>query len=531
MIWAILPAAGTGSRSGSALPKQYRPLLGRPMIEYALDVLAAHPDIDGLMLALAPDTRVMSMLFWMMGDASAAARPWPAVGVLVLALVVVMPFARDLNVLARGELTARALGVRQSIFPPERRDALYDLFEKYRAWLGESRLFDLNLVAQDWLARAQPRYDFVVIDEVQDLTPVQLALVLKTLKKPGQFLLCGDSNQIVHPNFFSWAQVKSLFWQDAALAERQNLSVLAANFRNGHEATRVANQLLKIKQRRFGSIDRESNFLVDAIGGEPGEVVLMADKDAALRELDKSVRQSTRFAVLVMRDEDKAEARKRFATPLLFSIHEAKGLEYDNIVLYRFVSDHRKDFAEIVDGVEAADLALENLEYRRARDKEDKSLEVYKFFVNALYVALTRAIRNLYVVESDVGHPLFGLLGLADGGAVKLESTKSTLEDWQKEARKLELQGKQEQARAIRETFLQGRPVPWTPWSRALIETLAQAFHQRREQPAVHRPAVDEDQPGAVPGGLDVHGGDRSARQFGDAAHGFRESAPRGSMP
>src|SRR5690606_30175498 len=65
-----------------------------------------------LMLALAPDTRVMSMLFWMMGDASAAAQPWPAVGVLALALVVVMPFARDLNVLARGELTARALGVR-----------------------------------------------------------------------------------------------------------------------------------------------------------------------------------------------------------------------------------------------------------------------------------------------------------------------------------------------------------------------------------------------------------------------------------
>ena len=65
-----------------------------------------------LMLALAPDTRVMSMLFWMMGDASAAARPWPAVVVLVLALLAVMPFARDLNVLARGELTARALGVR-----------------------------------------------------------------------------------------------------------------------------------------------------------------------------------------------------------------------------------------------------------------------------------------------------------------------------------------------------------------------------------------------------------------------------------
>lgn len=64
-----------------------------------------------LMLALAPDTRVQSMLFWLMGDASGAARPWPGLVVLVLGLAAVMPFARDLNVLARGELNARALGV------------------------------------------------------------------------------------------------------------------------------------------------------------------------------------------------------------------------------------------------------------------------------------------------------------------------------------------------------------------------------------------------------------------------------------
>jgi len=64
-----------------------------------------------LMLALASDTRVKSMLFWLMGDASAAVRPWPAVVVLVGALALVAPCARDLNVLARGELGARALGV------------------------------------------------------------------------------------------------------------------------------------------------------------------------------------------------------------------------------------------------------------------------------------------------------------------------------------------------------------------------------------------------------------------------------------
>ncbi|MDD2728116.1 UvrD-helicase domain-containing protein [Malikia sp.] len=366
----------------------------------------------------------------------------------------------------------RALGVRQSIFPPERRDALYDLFEKYRAWLAESRLFDLNLVARDWLARARPRYDFVVIDEVQDLTPVQLALVLRTLKKPGQFLLCGDSNQIVHPNFFSWAQVKSLFWQDAALAERQGLSVLAANFRNGHEATRVANQLLKIKQRRFGSIDRESNFLVQAVGGETGAVRLLADKDSDKKALNQQIRQSTQFAVLVMRDEDKAQARQHFSTPLLFSIHEAKGLEYENIVLYRFVSDHRAEFGEIVEGVRAEDLQSDSLEYRRARDKSDKSLEVYKFFVNALYVALTRAIRNLYLIESDLRHPLFDLLEVRDSGQVRLDVKQSSLEDWQKEARKLELQGKQEQADAIRKDILRQATPPWPVFDQTHTEDL-----------------------------------------------------------
>lgn len=55
MIWAIIPAAGRGTRTGSETPKQYQDLLGRPMIHFALDVLSAHPDIDGIILALAAD--------------------------------------------------------------------------------------------------------------------------------------------------------------------------------------------------------------------------------------------------------------------------------------------------------------------------------------------------------------------------------------------------------------------------------------------------------------------------------------------
>ncbi len=150
---------------------------------------------------------------------------------------------------------------------------------------------------------------------------MQLALVLKTLKKPGHFLLCGDSNQIVHPNFFSWAQVKSLFWRDPKLAERQELRVLTANFRNGLEATRVANQLLKIKQRRFGSIDRESNFLVQAVGGENGLVALMPDKDATKRELDQKMSpiDPVRRAGDARRGQGRGTKALRYASALLDS--------------------------------------------------------------------------------------------------------------------------------------------------------------------------------------------------------------------
>lgn len=93
--------------------------------------------------------------------------------------------------------------------------------------------------------------------------------------------------------------------------------------------------------------------------------------------------------------------------------------------------------------------------------------------MNALYVAMTRAVQTLTLVESDTGHPLLRLLSLAAGEVRSSVAQASTREEWAQEARKLELQGKEEQARAIKETFLQGKPVPWTPWGRAFIEDLA----------------------------------------------------------
>lgn len=64
-----------------------------------------------LMLALTPSYKLPGMLYWLMGDVSYARTPWPALLVLVFAVIAVMPLARNLNVLARGPMQAAALGV------------------------------------------------------------------------------------------------------------------------------------------------------------------------------------------------------------------------------------------------------------------------------------------------------------------------------------------------------------------------------------------------------------------------------------
>ena len=352
------------------------------------------------------------------------------------------------------------LGIRQSVFSAEERPGIYDLFLKYLDFLKEGHYFDSNIVAHEYLEKVQARYDYVVVDEVQDFTNIQLYLILKSLKKPEHFWLCGDSNQIVHPNFFSWSNVKSMFFHQELKGDL--IRILATNYRNTSEVTTIANQLLLVKNARFGSIDRESTYLVRSTGSQTGEIRFYEDKDDIKRDLNKKTGRSAKFAVLVMRNEDKAEARKYFQTPLLFSIQEAKGLEYENIILFNMISGNDREFRELCQGVRKEDLTVNDIQYARAKDKSDKSLEIYKFYVNSLYVAITRAVSNLYVIEHNRKHELLDLLGLIlFSEKVDMKDQSSSLDDWQKEARRLELQGKQEQADEIRKNILHTQPVPW----------------------------------------------------------------------
>jgi iron complex transport system permease protein len=64
-----------------------------------------------LLLSIAPEERLRGMLFWLMGDFSQGVNPiYALIGVALIGLLTT-PLARDLNVLLRGNDTAKALGV------------------------------------------------------------------------------------------------------------------------------------------------------------------------------------------------------------------------------------------------------------------------------------------------------------------------------------------------------------------------------------------------------------------------------------
>ncbi len=62
-------------------------------------------------LTIAPEHNLRGMLFWLMGDLVNGALPWSQLLVLCGALLLSGSLARPLNLLARGELQARTLGV------------------------------------------------------------------------------------------------------------------------------------------------------------------------------------------------------------------------------------------------------------------------------------------------------------------------------------------------------------------------------------------------------------------------------------
>jgi 2-C-methyl-D-erythritol 4-phosphate cytidylyltransferase len=67
-LWAVVPAAGSGRRFGSATPKQYLNLLNNPIMLHSIDRLFALP-LTGCVIAISADDDVAATLDYKHADA------------------------------------------------------------------------------------------------------------------------------------------------------------------------------------------------------------------------------------------------------------------------------------------------------------------------------------------------------------------------------------------------------------------------------------------------------------------------------
>jgi 2-C-methyl-D-erythritol 4-phosphate cytidylyltransferase/2-C-methyl-D-erythritol 2,4-cyclodiphosphate synthase len=58
-VYALVVAAGRGSRFGGALPKQYLPLAGATVLRHAVAALAGHPRVGAVLTAIRPEDRAL----------------------------------------------------------------------------------------------------------------------------------------------------------------------------------------------------------------------------------------------------------------------------------------------------------------------------------------------------------------------------------------------------------------------------------------------------------------------------------------
>ena len=54
-FWAVVPAAGQGSRFGGEVPKQYLQVAGEPLLAHTLRALLSHPGVAGAVVVVAED--------------------------------------------------------------------------------------------------------------------------------------------------------------------------------------------------------------------------------------------------------------------------------------------------------------------------------------------------------------------------------------------------------------------------------------------------------------------------------------------
>ena len=285
---------------------------------------------------------------------------------------------------------------RKTRLPIEQRSTLWSLFERVKAELRDRGLLTradmFSSLAATLKDRRNPPFDFVIVDEAQDISVAQLRfLAALGAHRPNSLFFAGDLGQRIFQTPFSW---KAL-----GVDVRGRSQTLKLNYRTSHQIRSQADRLLGPEVADVDGNVEDRRGTVSAFNGEPPAIHLFQteqEEDTAVatwlrarrdqgvgfqemaifvrsgKELDRARRavRDAGFSSQVL--DERVETNKDCVS--ISTMHLAKGLEFRAVA------------------VMACDDEVIPLQERIETVGDDADLEeVYNTERHLLYVACTRA--------------------------------------------------------------------------------------------------------------------------------------------
>ena len=181
--------------------------------------------------------------------------------------------------------------------------------------------------------KAQPRYDLVFLDEVQDLAPVQIALAILSCASAAGFFAAGDMQQSVQPANFDFGRLGTLMhergWHLTARDAHGGgwLRKLNQNFRSRGRIVELGNRVTLERNRLL----HEHYTRLDATH-EGGHVAYVSHREIGSLAVSGGLAASL---MIIAEEQHRDEAQAFFRTRTVLSLEQAKGLERKSVVLWR----------------------------------------------------------------------------------------------------------------------------------------------------------------------------------------------------
>jgi superfamily I DNA/RNA helicase/mRNA-degrading endonuclease RelE of RelBE toxin-antitoxin system len=293
------------------------------------------------------------------------------------------------------------------------RSAVWALYAVYRLYLQKQELFTwgqlrqlaLDQVVSDAFPR---RWDYVIVDEAQDLTPVALALCVELCRDPSGLFLTADANQSLYNRGFRWRNVHE------QLKVTGRTRILRRNYRSTRQIAHAGAELLagmegadeEAGDQEFvhagampviyaaaGAAD-QAHWLVEQICAAARELRLPLSGAAVLapsNSLGQTLADLLAKQGLPARFLPSREVRLEERCVKVMTLHAAKGLEFPIVAIAH---------------VEADRLPRQT----RATDAEDirEHLDDQR---RLFYVGCTRAMRHLFITyDRPIPSPFLDLL-------------------------------------------------------------------------------------------------------------------------